>query len=84
VQFFDGATNIGSSPATTVTSSQGGYGLWTAPLTVSNLTPGTHNITAQYSDTNYSLSTSNTQAVFVGGTPTLHGRRLQPSPTDGS
>ena len=71
VQFFDGATNIGSSPATTVTSSQGGYGLWTAPLTVSNLTPGTHNITAQYSDTNYSLSTSNTQAVFVGGTPTL-------------
>ncbi len=71
VQFFDGAANIGSAQPITITSSQGGYGLWTAVLTVSNLSPGTHSITAQYSDLNYSLSTSNTQSVFVGSNPTI-------------
>jgi len=66
VQFYDGATNIGSAVATTATSGQGGYGLWTAAITVSGLAPGTHTITAQYSDINYSVTTSNAQTVYVG------------------
>jgi Bacterial Ig-like domain (group 3) len=71
VQFFDGATNIGSAQAITVTGGQGGYGLWAATLTTSTLSAGSHTITAQYSDVNYALATSNAQTVFVGGTPTL-------------
>ncbi|MGB8014143.1 MAG: Ig-like domain repeat protein [Terriglobales bacterium] len=71
VNFFDGATNIGSAQAQTVTSGQGGYALWTATLTVSSLTAGSHSITAKYSDVNYSLATSSVQTVFVGGTPTV-------------
>jgi len=66
VNFLDGATNIGSATAQTVTSGQGGYGLWTATITVNNLTAGTHTITATYSDVDYSLGTSNAQAVYVG------------------
>jgi hypothetical protein len=45
VNFFDGATNIGSAQPLTVTSSQSGYGLWTATITVS-LSAGTHTIAA--------------------------------------
>jgi len=71
VQFYDGATNIGSALAGTVTSAQGGYALWTATLSVNNLTTGSHTITAKYSDTNYSLTTSNAQTVFVAGKPTI-------------
>jgi len=66
VNFFDGATNIGSAQPLTVTSSQDGYGLWTATLTTT-LSAGTHTITAQYSDVNYSLATSNSQTVTVAG-----------------
>jgi len=66
VNFYDGSTLIGTAQPLTVTSSQGGYGLWTATLTVNNLTAGTHTITATYSDINYSLGTSNTQTVYVG------------------
>ena len=66
VNFYDGATNIGSAKPLTITSGQGGYGLWTATITVNNLTAGTHTITATYTDINYSLGTSNAQTVYVG------------------
>jgi hypothetical protein len=68
VNFFDGATNIGSAQPQTVTSGQGGYGLWTATISTSSLTVGTHTITASYSDINYSLGTSSAQTVYVGNT----------------
>ena len=64
--FYDGATLIGSAQPLTITSGQGGYGLWTATITVNNLTAGTHTITATYTDINYSLGTSNAQTVYVG------------------
>jgi subtilase family serine protease len=72
VNFFDGATNIGSAQAQTVTSAQGGYALWTATIAVNNLTAGTHTITAQYpGDVNYTSATSNAQTVYAGnGSPT--------------
>ncbi len=66
VNFYDGATLIGSAQPLTFTAGQGGYGLWTATLTVNNLAAGTHTITATYADINYSLSTSNAQTVYVG------------------
>jgi len=68
VNFFDGATNIGSGQPQTFTSGQGGYGLWTATTSTITLTPGTHTITATYTDINYSLGTSNAQTVYVGNT----------------
>ena len=68
VQFFDGATLIGSATPQTITSGQGGYGLWTATITVNNLTAGTHTITSSYTDINYTTGSSpnNTQTVYVG------------------
>jgi hypothetical protein len=71
VNFYDGTTLIGSAAPITVTSTQGGYGLWTATMSTSSLAFGSHTITAQYSDVNYSLATSNAQTIFVGGTPTV-------------
>ena len=71
VQFYDGSTLLGSAPALTVSSNDGGFSDWAAQFSTSSLSPGTHTITATYADTNYSLSTSNAQTVFVGGTPTL-------------
>ena len=65
VTFYDGATAIGTAQPITVTSTQGGYGLWTAALAVTNLTAGTHTITAKYSDINYSLATSNAVQIQV-------------------
>jgi trimeric autotransporter adhesin len=73
VNFFDGVTNIGSAQPRTITSGQGGYGLWTATIAVNNLTPGTHTITATYTDINYSLGTSNAQTVYVGNAATSLG-----------
>ena len=67
VTFYDGSTAIGTAKPITVTSTQGGYGLWTATLTVNNLSPGTHTITAKYNDINYSLATSNALTVTVAG-----------------
>jgi hypothetical protein len=67
VTFYDGSTAIGTAQPITVTSAQGGYGLWTASLTVTSLTAGTHTITAKYSDINYSLATSGAQTVTVEG-----------------
>jgi hypothetical protein len=71
VMFYDGSTLLGSAPALTVSSNDGGFSDWAAQFSTSSLSPGTHTITATYADTNYSLSTSNAQTVFVGGTPTL-------------
>ncbi|MGD0931888.1 MAG: Ig-like domain repeat protein [Candidatus Korobacteraceae bacterium] len=71
VNFYDGATLIGSGQPMTITSGQGGYGLWTATMATSSLSAGTHTITATYTDINYSLGTSNTQTVYAGnGSPT--------------
>jgi len=67
VTFYDGATAIGTAQPITVTSAQGGYGLWTATMSTSSLTAGTHSITAAYSDINYSLTTSAAQTVTVEG-----------------
>jgi hypothetical protein len=58
---------IGTATPGTITSSQGGYGLWTAVLSVNNLAAGVHYITATYSDLNFSLGTSSTQTVTVEG-----------------
>jgi hypothetical protein len=69
VNFYDGTTLIGSATATTVTEEQGGYANWAAQLTGLTLAVGTHTITAQYSDTNYSAATSNAQTVKVYGSP---------------
>lgn len=68
VNFFDGATNIGSAQPITVTSGQGGYGLWAASISVNSLSVGTHTITASYGDINYATSTSSSQTVYVGNT----------------
>jgi hypothetical protein len=73
VNFFDGATNIGSGQAQTVTSGQGGYGIWTATMATSSLTAGTHTITATYTDINYNLGTSNAQTVYAGNAATSLG-----------
>jgi hypothetical protein len=67
VTFYDGSTAIGTAQPITVTSSQGGYGLWTATLTVNSLTASIHTITAEYSDINDSLATSNAQTVIIEG-----------------
>jgi hypothetical protein len=71
VQFYDGSTLLGSAPAQTVASNDGGFGNWIAQFTTNSLAAGTHTITASYADTNYALSTSNAQTVFVGGAPTI-------------
>ena len=65
VMFYDGSTLLGSAPALDFNAAQGGQGDWTATLTVSGLAPGTHSITAQYSDTNYSLTSSTAQVLAV-------------------
>ena len=94
VNFYDGLTLLGSSQAITVTSGQGGYGFWTATLTVNNLSGGSHSITAKYSDINYSLTTSNIQTVVVTkATPTVtawptagtitYGQQLQSASLNG-
>ena len=66
VQFYDGATLLGSAPPQLIPAAAGGYGLWTADFSTSALAAGTHTITATYSDTNYALSTSNAMTVYVG------------------
>ncbi|MFZ0479115.1 MAG: Ig-like domain repeat protein [Terriglobales bacterium] len=71
VNFYDGSTLLGSAPALTVSTNDGGFGDFAAQFSTSSLSAGTHTITATYADINYALSTSNAQTVFVGGTPTL-------------
>ena len=69
VKFYDGSTLLGSAQPITVTSTQGGYGLWTATFGTTSLTAGTHTITATYSDVNYSLTTSAAATVKVYSAP---------------
>jgi hypothetical protein len=73
VNFYDGATLIGSASAlpSTITYAQGGYGVWLVDFTASSLAPGSHTITATYTDTNWAPATSNAMTVFVAGTPTI-------------
>jgi pro-kumamolisin-like protein/Big-like domain-containing protein len=70
VQFFDGATAIGSPvPLYFISSNNDGYALYEAQYSTSSLSQGTHSITAQYAgDVNYSASTSNAQTLNIGGT----------------
>jgi hypothetical protein len=71
--FYD-AVNGGSPTAIAtgvpndVFASQGGYGLWTASGSATLSTPGTHIITAQYVDVNYTSATSNSVTAYVGNT----------------
>ena len=71
--FFD-AVNGGASAAigtgvpNYIGAEMGGYGLWTAPLVTTLSTPGTHVITASYTDVNYTSSVSNAVTVYVGNT----------------
>jgi Pro-kumamolisin, activation domain/Bacterial Ig-like domain (group 3) len=71
--FYD-AVNGGSPTAIAtgvpneVFASQGGYGLWTATGSATLSTPGTHIITAQYVDVNYTSATSNSVTAYVGNT----------------
>ncbi len=68
--FYD-AVNGGASTAIAtavpneVYASQGGYGLWTASGSATLSTAGTHVITAQYVDVNYTSATSNSVTVYV-------------------
>ncbi len=72
ILFFDGANPIGSGQLTSIATGLDGYGIYEGSVTVNTLSSGTHTITAEYpGDANYPASTSNTQTVFVGGTPTL-------------
>ncbi|MGB9489002.1 MAG: Ig-like domain repeat protein, partial [Terriglobales bacterium] len=70
VNFYDGATLLGSAPATLITYVQGGYGDWIAQFTTP-LSTGAHSITAKYSDTNYASATSNAQAITVTTAQTI-------------
>ena len=69
VQFYDGATAIGSPvPLYFISSNNEGYALYEAQYSTSSLSQGTHTITAQYpGDANYSGSTSNAQTLNIGG-----------------
>jgi hypothetical protein len=80
-QFFDacsncnpayGTTSIGSASLYSISSGNGGYGLYEANLSTNTLPVGTHTITSTYvGDVNYPPTGSNAQTVFVGGTPTV-------------
>jgi len=67
------STAIGTAPLGIVGAEEGGYGLWTAPLVTTLSTPGTHVITAQYTDVNYTSSTSNSVTVNVTNTGSATG-----------
>jgi hypothetical protein len=63
VQFMDGASPLGSPrPLTTVA---GGFGIYQAQMAMT-LTAGTHTITANLTDPNYTTPVSNTQTIVVG------------------
>ncbi len=64
---------IGTAPLNIVGAEQGGYGLWAAPLSATLITPGTHVITAQYVDVNYTSSVSNSLTVYVTNTGSATG-----------
>ena len=78
VNFYDGATLLGSAPATEVTWYEGGYGIWAAQFNTT-LSAGSHSITAQYSDTNYASATSGALAITVTGSQTLSWTTAPPA-----
>jgi uncharacterized repeat protein (TIGR01451 family) len=66
LQFLDSASPLGSpQPFTIVTATLGGLGLFQAQMGTA-LTAGTHTLTAQLTDPNYTAPISNTQTVTVG------------------
>jgi sugar lactone lactonase YvrE len=81
VQFFDacancspsyGATSLGTAALYSISSGNGGYGIYEANLSANSLPAGSHTITATYlGDVNYPATTSAAQTVFAGGTPTV-------------
>jgi len=81
VQFFDacancspsyGTTSLGSASLYSISSGNGGYAIYEANLSTNSLPAGTHTITSTYlGDVNYPATASNSQTVFVGGTPSL-------------
>jgi subtilase family serine protease len=66
VQYYDGATPIGSPAA--FTHITGGYLLYEATSSISTLAVGTHTITAVITDTNYVTTTSYAQTVVITST----------------
>lgn len=69
ITFFDGASPIGTVPMTTVSSTFGGFGLFQGQM-VRFFALGTHTITAQLTDPNYTAPTSNTQTINATSGPT--------------
>jgi uncharacterized repeat protein (TIGR01451 family) len=66
LQFIDGASPLGSpQPFTIVTAALGGLGIFQAQMGMA-LTAGTHTLTAQLTDPNYTAPVSNAQIVTVG------------------
>src|SRR5262249_28772282 len=66
ITFLDGLNVIGTAGFTTVAAALGGFGIFQAQTSVSNLGVGTHTITATLSDPNYSAPASNAQVITVG------------------
>ncbi|HEY4359219.1 MAG TPA: MBG domain-containing protein, partial [Acidobacteriaceae bacterium] len=65
IQFLDGGTPVGSPVSmTTVATASGGFGLYEGTL-LQNLDAGTHTITAQLTDSNYTAAISNSQTITV-------------------
>jgi hypothetical protein len=61
-------TAIATGVPNLVSGGQGGYGIWNATGSATLSTPGTHVLTAQYVDVNYTSSTSNSVTDYVGNT----------------
>ncbi len=66
-------TAIATGVPNLVSWGQGGYGIWNATGSATLSTPGTHVITAQYVDVNYTSSTSNSVTDYVGNTVGARG-----------
>ena len=65
VQFFDGATPLGTAALTTVSTTFGGFGLFTGSISVM-LGAGSHSITAVLTDPNYTAPTSTAYPINIG------------------
>jgi hypothetical protein len=77
VTFQDGANVIGQVPLAPIVTLLPTAG---ASITISNLTPGSHNITATYaSDTQFAASTASVTQVVQNGTTTTISSSLNPS-----
>ncbi|HEY4359216.1 MAG TPA: MBG domain-containing protein [Acidobacteriaceae bacterium] len=72
VTFYDGATPIGSPQSFTIVSAaSGGLGIFQAHLEYP-FAVGTHTITAQLTDSNYTAPVSNAQTITVTAPPVLN------------